>query len=67
MAMNGKRDAFDINDFKACARVASLKRGRAAAILDEVRTIVSHWSAYADASGVPTTQRNKIQKTLRLE
>lgn len=67
MTMNGKRDTFDIDDFKACACVASMKRGRAAAILDEVRNVVSHWRDYADAVGVPPTQRDKIQKTLRLD
>ena len=37
MTMNGKRDGFTLADFEACAKLAQMKRGRAAAILDEAR------------------------------
>jgi serine/threonine-protein kinase HipA len=34
MTMNGKLDSFTIEDFKACAKVASRKRGRAGTIVN---------------------------------
>ena len=49
-----------------CARSALMKRGRAAAILDEVQTAVKRWPEFAAAAGVPDEWRDKIQKTHRL-
>jgi serine/threonine-protein kinase HipA len=67
MTMNGKRSGFTLEDFKACANSASMKRGRAETIIDEVRDIVARWRDYADESRVNPEQRDKIQATLRLE
>ena len=67
MTLNGKRDDFSMEDFSACARAASMKRGRAAAIVGEVQDVVSRWKHYAEAAGVPDVWREKIQKTLRLK
>ena len=67
MTLNGKRDGFTLEDFKACARSASMKRGRAETILEEVRSVVSRWEQYAEESGVSLEQRDKIQKTLRTQ
>lgn len=67
MSLNGKRDGFTLEDFKACARAASMKRGRAEAIVGEVVRTVSHWRDYADGAGVPPDMRDGIQRALRLE
>ncbi len=67
MTMNGKRDAFTLDDFKACAKAASMKRGRAEAIVGEVREVVSQWRDYAEDAGVPVSMRDQIQQVLRLE
>lgn len=67
MTMNGKRDSFTLEDFKACAKTASMKRGRAEAIVEEVRETVLHWRDYADEVGVPAVWREQIQSTLRLQ
>jgi serine/threonine-protein kinase HipA len=67
MTMNGKRNGFTLEDFRACAKAASMKRGRAKAIVHEVSTVVKHWPEYADAAGVPEDMWNKIQRTLRLD
>ena len=58
---------FSMDDFNACARAASMKRGRAAAIVGEVQDVVSRWKGYAEAAGVPDAWREKIQGTLRLK
>ncbi len=67
MTMNGKRDGFTLEDFRACAKSASMKRGRAEAIVNEVRNAASRWRDYADDVNVPVPWRNRIQRTLRLE
>ncbi len=67
MTLNGKRDNFTLDDFDACARTASMKRGRAAKILAEVQTAVSKWPSFAEKAGVPDAEREKIQRTLNLK
>lgn len=67
MTMNGKRDAFTVTDFLACARSAQMKRGRAEAILEEVRGAVVNWLDHADAAGVAPEWREPIRRNLRLE
>lgn len=67
MMMNGKRDHFTLEDFNACARTASIKRGRAAKILAEVQATVAQWPSFAEAAGVPDVVREKIQRTLNLK
>ncbi|MDE2451772.1 MAG: HipA domain-containing protein [Gammaproteobacteria bacterium] len=67
MTINGKQDGFTLEDFRACAATASLKRGRAEAILDEVRAAVARWPEYAGQAGVRPSQRDPIRSTLRLD
>jgi len=67
MSMNGKRDGFILDDFKACAAVASMKRGRAEAILNEVRLVVAQWREYAAEAGVLSEWVEDIRSVLRLD
>jgi serine/threonine-protein kinase HipA len=67
MTMNGKRDHFTIQDFKACARAASMKRGRAETIVNDVLETVARWRDYADEVGVSPAWRDHIQDTLRVK
>jgi serine/threonine-protein kinase HipA len=67
MTMNGKRDHFTLEDFNACARTASMKRGRAAKILAEVQATVAQWPSFAETAGVPDVVREKVQRTLNLK
>ncbi|MDZ4198857.1 MAG: HipA domain-containing protein [Kiritimatiellia bacterium] len=66
MTMNGKRDGFTLADFKACAKSALMKRGRAAAILEEVHAAVQRWPEFAAEAGLTDEWRVRIQKTHRL-
>ena len=66
MTMNDKRDDFTLEDFKACAKTASMKRGRAQTIVNEVLETVSRWPDYADEVGVPGSLCDQIQDTLRV-
>ncbi len=66
MTMNGKRDHFTLEDFNACARTATMKRGRAAKIVAEVQATASNWKSFAERAGVPDAVREKIHGTLNL-
>ncbi|MFP5349791.1 MAG: type II toxin-antitoxin system HipA family toxin, partial [Gammaproteobacteria bacterium] len=67
MTVNGKRDGFTLEDFKACAKAASMKRGRAEAIVGEVIKAVARWRDYADEAGLAPVLRDQVQRVLRLE
>lgn len=67
MSMNGKRDGFTLADFRACAKSALMKRGRAETIVEEVRDAVAKWPDYAEQAKVIKTWRKQIQKNLRLD
>jgi serine/threonine-protein kinase HipA len=66
MSINGKRDGFDVDDFRACAKSALMKRGRADTILQDVCHAVSRWPEFAAQAKVSDAWRAKIQKTHRL-
>lgn len=67
MTVNARRDGFTWEDFRACARAAGLKRGRAEIIVGEVIEVVTRWREFAAAAGVPEGQREAIQGALRLK
>jgi serine/threonine-protein kinase HipA len=66
MTINGKAEGFELEDFRACARVAGLKRGRAETILDEVTSVVAGWKRYAEQAGVAAQRQDQIERTLQL-
>lgn len=67
MSLNGKRDNFTIEDFKACAKNASMKRGRAEEIVRQVQELVLQWKHFADKSGVPPEISDGIAKAHRTD
>lgn len=67
MTLNGKRDGFTRADYEACAKGAAMKRGRAAALLEEVVAAVKRWPEFAAAAQLSDEWRDKIQKTHRLQ
>ena len=66
ISMNGKRDGFSLDDFKACAKTAGLKRGREKIILGEVQDVVIRWREYAEKAGVNPEWSTQILRNLRL-
>jgi serine/threonine-protein kinase HipA len=66
MTVNTKRDGFTLADLDACAKSASMKRGRAKTIAAEVIAAVSNWKQFAAEAGVPTDWQDQILSTLRL-
>lgn len=67
MSLNGKRDGFTIEDFKACAKNASMKRGRAEEIVLQVLEAVLQWKHFADKSAVPPEVADGIASAHRTE
>ena len=67
MTMNGKRDGFKLADFRAFAKNAMMKRGRAESIVEEVLAAVSKWPDFAEQAQVANNWRKQIQKNLRLD
>jgi len=65
MSMNGKRDHFEHQDFRACARLISMQRGRADEILEQVERAVMKWSRFAKQAGVSTEVAGEIARTQR--
>lgn len=66
MTLNGKRDGFTMADFRACAKSALMKRGRAQAIVEEVQQAVKRWPEFAAKAQVAETWQGPIQKSHRL-
>lgn len=66
MTLNGKRDGFVLADFEAAAKGASMQRGRAKRIVQEVCAAVMRWPDYACEAGVSPDWISKIQGVLRV-
>jgi serine/threonine-protein kinase HipA len=67
MSLNGKRDKFDLEDFKACARTVPMKRGRAEEILEEVQNAVLRWEEFSTQANVSDSFITKIENAHRLD
>lgn len=67
MTVNGKRDGFELDDLLECAKVVSMQRARAKAIVDGVGAAVADWMSYADVAGVPERRAEEIADSHRLE
>jgi serine/threonine-protein kinase HipA len=67
MTINARQEGFALEDFRACAATAGLKRGRAEAIIEDVRTAVTQWPDFAEQAGVKPSQRDRIWSTLQLD
>jgi serine/threonine-protein kinase HipA len=67
MSLNGKRDGFTLDDLRSVAHTASMKRGRAEMILDEVTGAVGRWREFAAEGGVLEEHTEQIAGVLRLD
>ena len=67
MSLAGKRDGFTLDDLKAVAATASMKRGRAEKIAREVTSAVARWREFAAAAGVTERQNELIAAVHRAD
>jgi serine/threonine-protein kinase HipA len=65
MTLNGKRDDFQLDDFVACEKFASMKRGLGLEILTQVQAAVMKWTEFAETAGVPAEITQQIAATHR--
>lgn len=65
MSMNGKRNNFTLDDFRACGNFARLVRGRAVAIAKELSALTGRWLEVATSAGVPLNTAEAILRTFR--
>jgi serine/threonine-protein kinase HipA len=66
MSVNGKREAFTLDDFIACGRASNLTPRKVRAIIDQVRSAVEQWPRFAQEAKVEGGWRDRISPTLRL-
>jgi serine/threonine-protein kinase HipA len=67
MSLNGKRDRFTVEDFKACAKTASMGRGRAEEILEQVQNAVLGWNKFSTQANVNEALITKIENAHRVD
>jgi serine/threonine-protein kinase HipA len=67
MTINAKRDGIGLADLAEVARFASMQRGRARQIVEEVRDAVTRWREFAAAAGVDEVAAAAIAKEHRVE
>lgn len=65
MTINGKRDDFVIEDLRACAQSASIKRTRVGQIVEEVQSAVEQWPIFADEAGIAEREAAVINSAHR--
>jgi serine/threonine-protein kinase HipA len=66
MTINGKRDGFVVDDFRAVAELVSMKRGQAEKILDEVIGAVQRWPDLAAREGIDQDRIERLGAAHRL-
>jgi len=66
MSLAGKRDGFTLDDLKAVAATASMKRGRAEKIAREVASAIARWREFAAEAGVAERQVEMIAAVHRV-
>ncbi len=67
MTMNGKREGFTLEDFRACANASSMMRGRAEAIISEVTDAVRRWPEFAASAEVMPSWVQTIERNVRVD
>lgn len=66
MTLGGKQDDFTLDDFVQCAKLISMKKGRAEQIAQEVTTAVKAWPKFAQKADVDERQTELIKQSHRL-
>lgn len=67
MTVNAKRDGFTLGDVREVADAAGMKRGRAEAIVGEVRDAVGRWAEFAAGAAVHEATAERIAAAHRLD
>ena len=65
MSIAGRREEITREDLRACARTASMRRGRADDLIDDVVAAVARWREFADEAGVDEEHVERIARAHR--
>ena len=65
MSLNGKREAFALDDLIKFGEKAELKKAQALKLIHKVEDVFSNWRTYAKKCQVFTSQTNDISKNIR--
>jgi serine/threonine-protein kinase HipA len=65
MSIAGRREEITREDLRACARTASMRRGRADDLIDDVAAAVARWREFADEAGVDEEHVERIARAHR--
>jgi serine/threonine-protein kinase HipA len=65
MSINGKRDNFNLDDLRACAATAMMKRGRHKIIISEVARAIMQWPSYAQTAQASINWTEQIKTNFR--
>ncbi|GAB4201449.1 MAG: type II toxin-antitoxin system HipA family toxin [Wenzhouxiangellaceae bacterium] len=66
MTLQGKQDAFTLDDLIACAEFAGIKKNRAMSVIDEVADTIRQWPDFADQAGVAVRDIERIGQAHRV-
>lgn len=66
MTVNLKSEGIGMDDLRAVAKVAGLKRGRGDAIVAQVVAAVRRWETFAAMDGVPESWARRIRGNHRI-
>jgi serine/threonine-protein kinase HipA len=67
MSLNGKRDAFELEDLIAFGEFCGMKRPGAEKIIREIHKAVETWPGFAAEAGVDDDSIRRIRNTMRRE
>ena len=67
MSVNGKRDAFELDDLVALANGGGIKKRKAQGMINQVAEAVSNWDAHRSTAEVPEAVARKIKETFRMK
>ena len=67
MTINGKVDELSLDDFRACARTASIRRGLVRQCIEETQSVFRRWPDYAERAGLDRLTASAIGHHHRTE
>ena len=67
MSIANRRDGFTMDDMRSAANAASMKRGRAEAIVGEICAAVTRWEEFARSADVDPTRAKAIGAVHRID
>lgn len=65
MSLNGKTDAFDLDDLLAFGKFADMKTVETKAIVMDIKTAISHWANFCAMAGLKPDMAKRVSQSFR--